>query len=104
MGPARRRLDVLGYGGRVHIKQGDGYLGWPEKAPFDAILVTASPPEIPQALKDQLADGGRMVLPLELARSNQVLIRLTRQGDQFDREEILPVRFVPMVYGEDVGE
>ena len=60
---AGKRLDLLGYD-NVHLRVGDGYKGWPDEAPFDAIIVTAAPPEIPQALVDQLAEGGRMVVPV----------------------------------------
>ena len=77
------------------MKHGDGYKGWEEFAPFDAILLTAAAPEIPQPLMDQLKEGGRMVLPLE-GMLFQDLIRITREKDQMKREHITGVRFVPM--------
>ncbi len=91
---ARRNLDERGYR-NVHFRIGDGYQGWPEEAPFDAIIVTAAPPEVPRPLLDQLKVGGRIVLPLgEVWQDLQVL---TKRGDgTFDRQKVLPVRFVPM--------
>lgn len=91
---ARARLHRLGYA-NVHVKHGDGYRGWPEHAPFDAILLTAATPEIPQPLIEQLKIGGRMVLPLE-GFLFQNLIRLTKQPDGLKKETITGVRFVPM--------
>lgn len=91
---ARARLHRLGYD-NVHVKHGDGYRGWPEHAPFDAILLTAAAPEIPQPLIEQLKVGGRMVLPLEGVLF-QKLIRLTKQPDGLKTETITGVRFVPM--------
>ena len=79
----------------VHAREGNGWDGWPEAAPFDRILVTAAPDEIPQALQDQLAPGGVMVVPVGSA--DQRIIRIERTADGFDRTELLPVRFVPMV-------
>ena len=73
---------------------GDGYQGWAEYAPFDAILVTAAPPSIPEPLKQQLAIGGRLVIPV--GRSYQSLRRITRSKNGFEAEELIPVRFVPM--------
>lgn len=86
-------LDALGYD-KVHLKIGDGYRGWPEKAPFDAIIVTAAPPEVPQPLIDQLAKGGRMVIPVGDLYQNLEVIERTEGG--VTRRKVLPVRFVPM--------
>jgi len=94
---AEERLKELGYK-NIEIKTGDGYLGWEEKAPFDAIIVTAAPPTIPEKLVEQLALGGRMVLPLGNAFQELYLVRKTKDGIR--KEAILPVRFVPMVHGE----
>jgi protein-L-isoaspartate(D-aspartate) O-methyltransferase len=93
---ARRAADTLreaGYGA-VHLRIGDGYAGWPEAAPFDAILVTAAPDHVPQPLLDQLADGGRMILPVGGAEQELVLIE--RRGEELTRRSVLPVMFVPM--------
>ncbi|PYQ05780.1 MAG: protein-L-isoaspartate O-methyltransferase [Acidobacteria bacterium] len=90
---ARERLARLGYR-NVTVRAGDGYLGWPEAAPFDAIMVTAAAPRIPEPLKEQLADGGRLVLPV--GDEYQELIVVTRRGASFDERRVLPVRFVPM--------
>ena len=90
---ARARLGRLGYGA-VRVRQGDGRRGWPEAAPFDAIAVTAAAPEVPEALKRQLRDGGRLVMPV--GESEQELRVLTRHGDSFLQEALLPVRFVPL--------
>ncbi len=92
---ARRRLAELGYR-NVSIRVGDGSAGWPEEAPFDAILMTAAPPTIPLPLRQQLADGGRLVGPVG-NRYDQMLIRLTRKGKQWVQEQLVPVIFVPMV-------
>jgi protein-L-isoaspartate(D-aspartate) O-methyltransferase len=86
-------LKRLGYA-NVSVRAGDGYLGWPEAAPFDAILVTAAAPRIPEPLKQQLKDGGRMVLPL--GDDWQELVVVTRRGERFEERRVLPVRFVPM--------
>lgn len=94
---AQELLKALGYE-NVHVKDGDGYQGWPEHAPFDAIILTAAPPEIPQALLDQLKPGGRLVAPV--GRENQDLVVVTKTEDGFLRESLLPVRFVPMVTKE----
>jgi len=91
---ARKTLADLGYT-NVHVRTGDGYRGWPEHAPFDAILLTAAPPTIPDPLIAQLKVGGHMVLPL--GEGVQDLLVLTKRRDGgFDRRSVLPVRFVPM--------
>jgi len=90
---ARERLARLGHR-NVETRAGDGYLGWPEAAPFDAIIVTAAAPRIPEPLKQQLADGGRLVLPV--GDEYQELIVVTRRGSSYDERRVLPVRFVPM--------
>jgi protein-L-isoaspartate(D-aspartate) O-methyltransferase len=91
---AADRLQQLGYG-NVHVRIGDGYQGWPEHAPFDAILVTAAPPEIPPALVDQLAEGGRMVIPV--GTSYQELLMVEKKNGKVSKRVITVVRFVPMV-------
>ena len=91
---ATKLLKDLGYT-NVHVRSGDGYAGWPEHAPFDAVIVTAAPDHIPQPLIDQLKAGGRMVIPV--GRENQELLVMTKAGDGQLREEgRLPVRFVPL--------
>ena len=90
---ARRALEELGYK-NVFVKTGNGYLGWPEHAPFDAIVVTAAPDEIPQALVDQLAVGGKMVIPVGAAKQEMVIVEKTRKG--VTEKRTIPVRFVPM--------
>ena len=91
---AAARLKDLGYE-RVNLRIGDGYRGWPEAAPFDAIIVTAAPDHVPPALVEQLRKGGRMVLPV--GRFAQDLLRLRRTAKGVVQENLLPVRFVPMV-------
>ena len=78
---------------------GDGWKGWPEQAPFERIIVTAAPAEIPQALLDQLAVGGIMVIPVGREKSAQQLLKVVKTADGLVTEDILPVRFVPMVEG-----
>ena len=73
---------------------GDGYRGWPEQAPFDAIIVTAAPGHVPQPLIDQLAVGGRLILPV--GEFDQELLRIERDADGIRRERLIDVRFVPM--------
>jgi len=90
---ARDVLDVLGYS-NVHIKIGDGYLGWPEKAPFNAIILTAAPPTLPPPLLDQLAEGGRLIAPIGTDFQQLILLKKTKEG--FQKQSLLPVRFVPM--------
>jgi protein-L-isoaspartate(D-aspartate) O-methyltransferase len=93
---AAARLQSLGYG-KVRVKSGDGYLGWPEAAPFAAILVTAAAPRVPPALAEQLKEGGRLVIPLGDPGGSQTLVRLRRVQGQLKEEASLPVRFVPLV-------
>ena len=96
---ARKRLEELGYG-NIEIRIGDGYLGWAEKGPFDAIVVAAAAPEVPKALLDQLKPGGRLVIPVGGDAETQFLKVYTRRADGgFDEKRVLPVRFVPLVPG-----
>jgi protein-L-isoaspartate(D-aspartate) O-methyltransferase len=91
---ARARLCALGYRG-VLVRCGDGYLGWPEQAPFDAVLVAAAAPRVPEPLRAQLADGGRLLLPL--GDEAQQLLLVKRHGTRFEERHLLDVRFVPML-------
>lgn len=90
---ARRILNELGYR-NVNVRTGNGYLGWPEHAPFDAIIVTAAPDHVPQALVDQLAVNGRMVIPVGTTNQEMMVITKTRNG--VIQRRTIPVRFVPM--------
>jgi protein-L-isoaspartate(D-aspartate) O-methyltransferase len=90
---AGARLRALGYD-NVVVRAGDGYAGWPEESPFDAIIVTAAAPRVPPALKEQLRDGGRLVIPV--GDESQDLILVTRRADRFEERRLIPVRFVPM--------
>jgi protein-L-isoaspartate(D-aspartate) O-methyltransferase len=92
---AQTSLQPLGYDG-IHLKIGDGYQGWPEYAPFDAIIVTCAPTRVPEPLKAQLAEGGRMVIPVG-KRHYQQLVLLTKKRGRIEQEKIVDVRFVPMV-------
>ena len=80
----------------VHIKIGDGYQGWPDVAPFDAILVTCAPTAVPQPLADQLREGGKMVIPVGEAGAQELVV-LQKKNGRLERQAIIPVRFVPMV-------
>jgi protein-L-isoaspartate(D-aspartate) O-methyltransferase len=91
---AQARLSSLGFS-NIHFRVGDGYGGWPEKAPFDAILVAAAPRVVPQPLLDQLAPGGRMVIPVGLSYQELKVYSKNRDGILAERS-VLPVRFVPM--------
>lgn len=93
---AEKRLRDLGYA-NVHVRIGDGYAGWPEKAPFDRILLTAAPPEMPKALVDQLAEGGVLIAPVGRTQQTQWLVRLRKNGGKVTEERLDAVRFVPMV-------
>jgi len=96
---AKRRLQQLDIY-NVQMKHGDGWLGWESKGPFDAIIVTAAPESVPEALKQQLRDGGLMVVPVGV--DNQMLITIERQGDEFIETVHEAVRFVPLVAGETI--
>jgi protein-L-isoaspartate(D-aspartate) O-methyltransferase len=93
---AKRTLASLGYGS-VEVRQGDGYKGWPEQAPFDAIIVTCAPNEVPEELKAQLAEGGRMIIPVGRAGSVQTLVKAVKRHGVLQLSEEMAVRFVPMV-------
>ncbi len=93
---ARDRLRQQGFE-RIHVRVGDGTLGWAEEAPFDAIVVTAGGPRVPPALRDQLAEGGRLIMPVGRDPSMQSLVRVRRSGEQVTIEELGPVRFVPLI-------
>lgn len=91
---AARTLKRLGHDS-VQVRHGDGYAGWPEAAPFDAIVITAAPPKIPEPLKRQLKIGGRLVVPV--GTDWQELVVVTRTGEEtFEQKPVIPVRFVPM--------
>jgi len=92
---AKKILAQLGYD-NVVVRVSDGTLGWPEHAPYEAIIVTAAAPDVPQPLIDQLADGGRLVAPVG-SRWSQVLVKVKRQGDMLTREHLTPVAFVPLI-------
>jgi protein-L-isoaspartate(D-aspartate) O-methyltransferase len=94
---ARQRMERLGYG-NVEVRQGDGTLGWPERAPFDAIIAAASGPDVPDLLIRQLRVGGRLVMPIGAPDAPQSLVRVIRnREDDFSRADLGPVRFVPLV-------
>ena len=93
---AALRLRALGYG-NVEVRIGDGYQGWPEKGPFDGIVVTAAAPRVPQPLVNQLKPGGRMVIPVGPSFAEQELVLIEKHADgSITRRTVLPVRFVPM--------
>ncbi len=94
---ARRALSEEGYA-KVHVRTGDGYKGWPEHAPFDAIIVTCAPDDVPPALVEQLKDGGRMIVPV--GEGAQRLVILRKKDGKAEKEEDLAVVFVPMVHGK----
>lgn len=92
---AQKTLTELGYS-NIHTKIGDGYEGWPEAAPFDAIIVTAASPKIPPALINQLKMGGRLIMPVGEHLSNQSLIKITKTPNGLLEDHLMPVRFVPL--------
>ena len=93
---AQKILGAEGYE-TVHVMHGDGYKGWPEHAPFDAIIVTCAPESVPEALVEQLAEGGRMIVPVGVGVQRLVILR--KQDGKIRQEDDLAVRFVPMVHG-----
>ena len=93
---AAARLKTLGYS-QVTVRAGDGYRGWPEAAPFDAIVVTAGATHIPEALVRQLGEGGRLVIPVGDSSGTQELIQGRKTGGRFVTRAVIPVRFVPLV-------
>jgi protein-L-isoaspartate(D-aspartate) O-methyltransferase len=97
---AEALLRELGYK-NVHVKAGDGYKGWPEHAPFDAIIVTAAPDHVPQPLVEQLKEGGRMIIPVG-QNPAQRLYTYEKRGGQLKATAVIPVRFVPLT--RDPGE
>lgn len=97
---ARQLFNELGYD-NIYTKIGDGYKGWPGQAPFDAIIVTAAPSDIPEPLKNQLAEGGRMIIPVG-GDAVQELVLLKKRNGKIRQQSVLPVRFVPMI--SDDGE
>ena len=100
---ARERLEALGYD-NVHVKHGDGTLGWIDEAPFDAIVSTAAGPEVPESLESQLVPGGRLVIPVGDRIMSQKLLRVRRVDDgEFETEDLGAVRFVPLI-GEEGWE
>lgn len=99
---ARLRLSNAGYR-NVHVKQGDGNLGWREYGPYDAVVVTAAAPAVPRALIEQLREGGVLVMPLGEAHGRQVLVRGVKRGTKLRTKEIGEVRFVPLLRGDGTG-
>jgi protein-L-isoaspartate(D-aspartate) O-methyltransferase len=99
---AEATLQRLGYK-NVHVKTGDGYKGWPERAPFDSIIVTCAPERVPQPLLDQLKEGGRMIIPVG-AKFAQELYLFEKKNGRLQQSAVLPVRFVPMLRTEKEGE
>ncbi len=97
---AAKQLTQRGYKS-IEVQCGGGYQGWRQHAPFDVIIVTAAPLEVPEALLEQLKVGGRMVLPV--GGSSQELVRMTRTDTGFERESLIPVIFVPMKSGTETG-
>jgi protein-L-isoaspartate(D-aspartate) O-methyltransferase len=95
---ASERLARLGFT-NVHVRSGDGYLGWREHAPYDRILLTAAPSRVPLLLFDELSDGGVLIAPLGLASAEQRLVRYTKAGGHLRSEDLGAVAFVPMVHG-----
>ncbi len=94
---ARKRLDSLGYK-NIRFRIGDGHAGWPEAAPFDAIVVSAAAERVPAPLLEQLAPDGRMVIPVGPPAGDQRLLRFENTGDGTEERELLGVRFVPLIH------
>ena len=99
---AKQRLSGLGLG-NVRFRHDDGFRGWPGQAPFEGIIVTAAPDGVPDKLLDQLAPGGRLVVPVGPTGGHQRLLRITRTANGLQRETLADVSFVPMLEGKDQG-
>ena len=97
---AQERLEEMGYK-NIFVKIVDGYKGWPEKAPFHAVIVTCAPEKIPRPLIDQLTDGGRMIIPVGEKRGIQKLVLLRKEKGMIMKKAVMDVLFVPMVKGEE---
>jgi protein-L-isoaspartate(D-aspartate) O-methyltransferase len=97
---ATRRLRNLGYD-NVTVRNADGFKGWPERAPFDLIIVTAAPEEIPPPLTRQLAEGGRMIIPVGPTGGMQHLTLVTKENGEISTRELAPVRFVPFLRNDE---
>jgi protein-L-isoaspartate(D-aspartate) O-methyltransferase len=94
---ARQRLQELGFG-NVEVRVGDGTLGWPDAGPFDAIIVTAGGPKVPPELREQLAVGGRLLIPIGDSLHRQSLVRVVREGPaEYREEDLADVAFVPLI-------
>jgi protein-L-isoaspartate(D-aspartate) O-methyltransferase len=96
---AEETLQLLGYK-NIHVKVGDGYKGWPEHAPFDAIIVTCAPEHVPQPLVDQVKEGGRMIIPVGNYLAQELYL-LEKTNSGMRQSAVLPVRFVPMAHETD---
>ena len=96
---ARERLKTLGYS-NIAILVGDGFTGAPERAPFDRVIVTAAAEEVPDALVEQLGEGGKMVLPLGPRKGPQHIVKLSKTAGGLTRENLIAVRFVPLLRGQ----
>lgn len=92
---AKNRLSALGYN-NIEVKSGDGYLGWPNKGPFDAIIVTAGAEEVPQPLLKQLKEGGRMIIPVGPHNGVRQLLLITNKSGKIKTKAVMAVRFVPL--------
>ena len=100
---ARRRFHLLGLD-NIETRLGDGSKGWPEAAPFDRIIVTAAAPKVPEALLEQLGEDGIMVIPVDTPNGYQELLKIRRTRHGYEREKLIPVRFVPLVSGRPSHE
>lgn len=98
---ARERLQALGFA-NVEIRHGDGLLGAPDRAPFDRVIVTAAAEDIPETLVDQLGEGGLLLLPLGPHRGTQYIVKIAKSASGTTREDLIPVRFVPLVAGQSL--
>ena len=98
---ARERLKEMGYR-NIFVKIGDGYKGWPEKAPFNAVIVTCAPEKIPRPLIDQLTEGGRLIIPVGEERGIQELILLRKEKGMIIKKAVMSVVFVPMIKEEEI--